>query len=158
MSQRNHLQGFTLIEVLLYIALLTLLFGGGVIAAYQVIEAANRTNAGVMVQEEGHFLLRKIDWALTGVTTIVSPAPPPASGPSLTVDKAGVGVITINLASGRAQLNRGVGFLPLTNDRVTIADLQFEHTDPDGAGGKPAAIRASFTINGNPFEITKYLR
>lgn len=57
-------RGVTLIETLIYIALFALLIGGGVSSAYVLIESSDRIGVHAMLEEEGNFLLAKINWAL----------------------------------------------------------------------------------------------
>jgi len=57
-------RGVTLLETLIYIALFALLIGGGVSSAYSLIESSDRIGVHAMVEEEGNFLLAKIQWAL----------------------------------------------------------------------------------------------
>jgi type II secretory pathway pseudopilin PulG len=57
-------RGFTLIEVVLYIGLFGILVGGVIIAAYQLLEGGDRNQVNILIQEEGTFLNRKINWAL----------------------------------------------------------------------------------------------
>src|SRR3989344_1509100 len=80
-------EGFTLIEVMIYLALFTLLLGAGIVSAFYIIDAAERNKYEDSANAEAQFLLRKIDWALTGVSVINSP---PSAGSSgvLSVDKA----------------------------------------------------------------------
>ncbi len=66
-------RGVTLIETLIYIALFALLIGGGVSSAYSLIESSDRIGVHAMVEEEGNFLLAKINWAFeTGMNVEVS--------------------------------------------------------------------------------------
>ena len=165
MNHHNQ-NGFTLIETLIYIALLTLVIGSGVVAAFYVIDSSGKEKKSINAFAEAAFLMRKIDWALTGVesTSIHDPSPGPP-GPMLSVDKSlpfppASNPIVIDLLAGGARLSRGVvppaPQVELTSEWVTIENLSFEHID--AIPPKPAAIKASFTANGKPFEMTKYLR
>jgi prepilin-type N-terminal cleavage/methylation domain-containing protein len=66
-------QGFTLIEVIIYLALFTILMGGVVTMAYSIFESSERDQTKIMVQEEGDFLIAKINWALAGIESINEP-------------------------------------------------------------------------------------
>jgi type II secretory pathway pseudopilin PulG len=150
-------RGFTLIETLLYIALFALVMGGFMVATYQVIASTTRTQEKVQVQEEGDFLLHKIDWALTGASVIELPAVG-ATGDVLKVQNGGV-TLEFGLASGHLQLKRDSGaFANLNSDNVTVTDLNFSHSDIDGVGGKPGNVAAGFRVEGQYFETLKYLR
>src|SRR3989338_5692599 len=76
--------GFTLLETLIYLFLFAIVIGGGMIAAYNIIEGTDAAYNHVVLQEEANFLFRKISWALTGATAISTP-----SATSLSVTKTG---------------------------------------------------------------------
>ena len=152
--------GFTILELLVYIAILAFLIGGGVASAFAVIDFSEKNKVDINVQAEGQFLTRKIEWALTDATPgagIINPLPT-LSGDFLETDKNGVGIIRIDVdASGRARISvAGDPALEITNDRVQVQNLLFEHIPPDGT--KPEAIHATFDINGVSFSTTRYLR
>ena len=153
MSKRKN--GFTIIELLVYIAILAFLIGGGVASAFAVLDFSEQNKADINIQAEGQFLVRKIEWALTDVApggiTILAPG-------VLETQKNGVGTVVIDVdASGRARISvAGGSQLEITNDRVQVQNLLFDHIPP--AGTKPEAIHAIFDINGVNFSTTRYLR
>ena len=57
---KNNRSGFTLIESIIYLSLLVIVVGGGVVAAYQVIQGTEATYNHVILQEEANFLFGKI--------------------------------------------------------------------------------------------------
>ncbi|MFA6375994.1 MAG: prepilin-type N-terminal cleavage/methylation domain-containing protein [Candidatus Paceibacterota bacterium] len=57
----KNLHGFTLIEVLIYLALMGLLFSGLFVSAFIIIENIGRNDTQIMVQDEGAFLMAKIE-------------------------------------------------------------------------------------------------
>src|SRR5262245_42467784 len=92
--------GFTLIEVLVYLALFTILVGGAVLAAYNVIESNGRNQTLAVLQQESNFLTGKINWALTGISDVGSPANNSTSGKlSVTKSDPVIGAVDIDLAS-----------------------------------------------------------
>jgi len=130
-------RGVTLIETLVYIALFMFLIGAGMISAFYVIDSSERSKQDVSVTTESQFLLRKIDWTLT------------TNKPGLTVE--------IDLSSGRARLRRNVGSWEyLTAERVLIENSIFTYVDE--ISPRPDSVEVSFTANGKPFEMIKYLR
>ena len=155
-------RGFTLVEVLLYIALLGLLLGGGVIAAYAVLEGSNRTTTAVMVQEEGEFLLRKFDLAMTNVSAINAPAAG-SSGVELWVMKTGGTSVKLDLAGSNITITTSAGTFVLNSSNVTVGGGNVFSRAPLVAG-KPEAVTANFTVtpvnssSGETFTTTKYLR
>ncbi len=160
-------KGFTLIEALVYIALLTLLMGGAVVTCYGILESSGRNQTQAIVQEEGDFLIAKINWALSNIHHINYPAVG-GTGTSLTTTKwdNAIGAVTIALSGTEVTLARGGGSAyPLTASNVSVSDLTFTH---EWAGGvSPESVIASFTIatktpNGMPitqnFTTTVHVR
>ena len=148
-------RGFTLVETLVYIALLGLIMGGVLMASYNLLEGAGKVSSSAMIQEEGNFVLRKINWALTNVQSINNPLSGYAN--SLSITKFDGTQIDIRLnTTNRSIEMRQVGvsqFASTTTSNVQVSALQFHHIS-----GIPAGIEASTTINGTVFYIKKYLR
>ncbi|MBI4050591.1 MAG: prepilin-type N-terminal cleavage/methylation domain-containing protein [Candidatus Doudnabacteria bacterium] len=158
--RRTRIQkGFTIIEVLLYLALFSIIIGGVMVATYQIIETSGKTQARVVIQEEGNFLHRKIDWALTGATDISVDSPTKVSitKPSL---PPGENPLIFELLSGNLELARGSSPAQILNSQnVVVNDVAgTAFTLISAEGSKPPAIKATFTVNGLPFETVKYLR
>ena len=143
-------KGFTLIEVIIYLALFGILIGGAVVASFSLFESSGRNSASVMLQEEGSFILAKISATLSGTQTITLPDEN-QSGSTLSVVKwdAGAGnPIVINVDGDNIVLshlsNPGV---PLNNSNVSITNLNFTHTKNLGEGTKPESVTSSFTAS-----------
>ncbi len=143
--------GFTLIETIIYIGLLSIILSGTLVAGYYIIDGSEHIKQKIAIDAEANFILRKIDWALTGISAINSPAAGTA-GASLSVTKLGLGNLDFDISTGNLRLNA----TPLNSSSVTISNLSFEHIAE--VGKKPAAVKASFEVNGRTFETTKYLR
>lgn len=147
--------GFTLIETIIYIALLSLVMGGVLAAAYGLVEGSQRVSRRTIIQEEGNFVLRKINWVIGNTASIIMPSAMIPADTLMSVLHDG-SQITIRFDAGNSavEVRRGGGsFVPLTSQNVLVSNLQFvylPHTPP--------GIAASTTINGFVFETTKYLR
>ncbi|OHA70741.1 MAG: hypothetical protein A3D64_02825 [Candidatus Wildermuthbacteria bacterium RIFCSPHIGHO2_02_FULL_49_9] len=135
-------KGFTLIETIIYIALLAFLLGAGISAAFYIIDSSQKNKSEVNVQAEGNFILRKLDWALTGATDVS------AAGTTLTVTKAGGPYVFSYDGSKYFRL----GAVNLNSSLVTVSDVVFS------VSGAPKKVTADFTVNGKAFNLTKYLR
>ncbi|OHB10461.1 MAG: hypothetical protein A3G05_01740 [Candidatus Zambryskibacteria bacterium RIFCSPLOWO2_12_FULL_45_14] len=137
------MRGFTLIETLIYIALLAFIIGAGVSSAYYIIDSSARGKAEVGTIAEAEFLMRKIDWAMTGADSV--------DAGNMKIMRGGT-EIKFDLDSERARMTIGPGSpIELTGERVKVTALEFIPISPDG-------ITASTTIDGKHFEVTKYLR
>lgn len=146
-------RGFTLIETLIYIALVTLIMGSGVVAAFYIIDSSEKSKTNIATVAEADFLLRKIDWALTGATSIDTSLPE-----TLSVTKTGFPTISIyrNVSSNRAEIAVGSATSTLTENGIRVTGLMFTYFPP--VPPKPAGVTASTAINGSNFQMTKYLR
>lgn len=152
--------GFTLIEVLIYLALFTIIIGGAIVSVYSILEGSSRTARRILAQEEGNFLLRKIDWALTNATAITLPLPG-ASGTALSVTKADLppaeSPLVFALNNTTMRLSRGGGVSHrLTSATVAVSEVMFRHIA--ARDNTPAAIVVNFRVEGQAFHLTKYLR
>lgn len=167
MSTRRTHPGFTLIEMIIYLALFSILIGGAVVAVYSVFESGDRNQTHAMLQEEGNFLAAKINWTLSGAEAISSPAVN-ATGGVLTLTKFGSSdELEIELSPG-GDMTLSVGGNPevvLNNTNVDISNLTF--TREYAGGTNPESMRATFTVsqrapNGavlsQEFSTTKFLR
>jgi len=65
--------GFTLIEVIIYLALFSILMAGFLTAAFTLVESSGTDTTDSMVQAEGGYLLTKINWALAHSGAEVDP-------------------------------------------------------------------------------------
>ena len=152
-------KGFTLIETVIYIALFTILIVGGFVTAYQLIQGSDTLNAKTIIQEEGNFVLRKMDWVLTGLDS-TNPPTIGGSGCEWTLRVYKYNYINNpidfrhNAASSTIEMQEaGSGYLPITTSNVSVACLKFQNIS-----GTPAGVTATSTINGIDFTITKYIR
>lgn len=136
--------GFTLIEMLVYLGLFSILIGGALVAAFGIFESNGRNQTKAIVQTEGQFLAAKIDWALSGIQSVDSP-PDGTPGALLQVTKYGGGTIKISLSSPNVDIQRGVASSKvLNNSNVEITNLLFTHKNP--GGGNPESVEARFTV------------
>ena len=151
MMTSNH-KGFTLIETLIYIGLMTIVMGGGIISAFYLIDTSDKNRAALNSEVEAEFLLRKIDWALTGASSISVP-----SAGKLEVTKESISY-EFDLSGTRARINGGTNFL--TGERAEVTALHFDYIASivTPSGTRPAAIHASSTVDGKEFGMRKYLR
>lgn len=157
-------QGFTLIEVLVYLALFAIIIGGVMASVFGIVSGSNRNQTRIIIQQEGEFLMGKINWALIGASSITV-----NSATQITVNKYNFGSnpIVFDLNSNKLRLKQGpLGIAAdLNSDNVKVTSLTF--TDIPAAGAKPQGLKTtinlqSITASGatmnQVFETTKYLR
>jgi prepilin-type N-terminal cleavage/methylation domain-containing protein len=142
-------RGFTLLEVIIYIALFGLIIGGAFTAAYNLLEGAQRHYDSVSVQQEGTFINRKLNWELTNAQSVSLSG---AHGVHIEP-----GDVVFGYSGSALTLSRGDGAaVPITSAAHSIADVAFSITAK--SGNKPASLRLTYTVDGTPFSFAKYLR
>lgn len=141
------MRGFSLIEAIIYIALLGFLMAGAIVSAYQITQNSYLLSGKNTVQEEGSFVLRKIDWAMSGAHDL-----PTVSGSSVEIDRHTGPNVTFAWAGDEVTLN-GV---PLTTENVQVSAFDITYIPPIGTG--PEGFTLKFTLDGVDFVTTKYVR
>lgn len=137
-------RGFTLIETLIYLALYTILFGGALAAVYSIFESGAHNETAAIVEEEGDFLVGKIDWALSNAVSVQSPAD---SGNRLSITFPDGSTESFRSVASTVRLQEGgAPEQTLNNTNVSVVDLSFVHTLSTSDGIDPESIAASFTI------------
>ena len=153
------MKGFTLIETVVYIALLGILMGGAVLTSYDLLESSSKSSGKTAVQEEGSFVQRKMEWALSGATAVTVGGS--NCNQTLSVTKAGASnpiQFQLDAFSGAVQMREGGlgAYTPLTTSNVSVSCLKFASIAAISPG--PSGIIATTTIQSLDFVVTKYLR
>ncbi len=155
-SKRKNNAGFTLMETMIYIALFGILMSGAVVGVYNLVLSNDRNILESRIQEEGVFINRKINWALTGATSVSVNG----GGDTLTINRPSLGVqspLKITTTSGLVYISRGAGVsVPISSERFKIHDMNFVYTA--SVNGRPSSIYISFFINDKQFTFRNYLR
>jgi prepilin-type N-terminal cleavage/methylation domain-containing protein len=157
--------GFTLIEVIIYIALFTILMVGAFVTAYQLLQGSDTLSGKAVTQDEINFVLRKIDWALNGTSSsasLIIPSATTLSSSTLSFIRPDGNKIDfqLNTASSSIEMKESVGaniFLPITTNNVKVTSLGFRYIPSIGIGA-PVGVEATTTINGITATTTKYFR
>lgn len=160
------MRGFTLIEAIIYIALLGIVMTGAVAASYQILTGANGLNATNTVGEEGNFVLRKLEWAMSSAQSITTPGVDGWGSALHIVRYSGLApdVIDICIKNQTIWIREDTWggvcgdntYQFLTTSNVKVGSLGFHHIPSTGSG--PEGLEASTTIQNLTFSTTKYLR
>src|SRR3989344_366792 len=148
-------EGFTLIEVVIYVALLGLFLSGAIGAAFALSESNARTIRNAHIQEEAAFISQKISWALTNATSVDIVANTifitKQEGEDFTV---GENPITIYRAGTSLMLERNTReALPLNATALPIESFEIEIV----AEKLGEAIVVKFQLAGKAFTIHRPL-
>jgi len=113
--------GFTLIEVLLYLGLFGIIFSGLLVSVFAIIESIGRGDASSMAQIEGDFLLAKIGSSMNGASSfeVLNPSNLKINSPKAAVFKQNGNFLEINN-------------IPLNNSISRVENLEFRDTGAEG--------------------------
>ena len=114
--------GFTLIETVIYIALLSFILGAVIFSVYQIMDSKIKLQQETDYLEEENFILKKIDWVLTEVSQIdlINPQ-------HLQIVKQNQETIKLRLDNGEMQLKTNNDpWVKITSDRLKIKNLVFQ--------------------------------
>ena len=165
MMKKN--SGLTLVETLIYAALISVVIGLLVVVAFQVIDGNSNLSELIFLEEEANFILRKMSWAISGASSINSPSSGQFSTSTLSIDKfeieAGSNPIVFSVSTGTIWLKRGSNSsIPLNSAFVTIENATFTHIAATGTS--PAGITAELNLRNTAskktrsYSISSYLR
>ncbi|MFH0890960.1 MAG: type II secretion system protein [Candidatus Liptonbacteria bacterium] len=165
---RNNRKGFTLLEMVIYIAIFSITIMLVIVVFYRMMDSQDRNRGRLEVETEANFLMQKIRWAVNDTQSISLPAAG-ATSTQLTVTKTGYAQnpISFRLASSTLQISQGGGeYLTLSSQKTRVNSAVFEHlasttNQKDGLtvtlnlayGILTNAVPASTTIR-----VTYYLR
>lgn len=151
-----HARGFTLIETIIYIALLGILMSGAILTAFDLVQSGQSSNTKATLQEEGNFVQRKLAWALSDMSVV--PATTGSCTQTFTVNKTNYGSnpVTFRLNGSVVQMSENGGaYIALTTANVSASCLKFQAATECGA---LQGITATLTLNGLDFSTTKCIR
>ncbi len=147
------MRGFTLIETIIYLALLSFILTGTMLAVYGMLESGSSLLEKTATEDEGFFIMHKLDWMLSDLKSIDSPAS--GSDDSLTITQNDNTKFTVWLEDGVVIMCEGASCAnrdDLTTENVEVSALTFARVS-----GTPAGIKATATIDGIDFSTTHYL-
>lgn len=128
-KQHTFRSGFALIDIVIYIALFSVLIGGISVSAYNLFTSTHKNAANILVLEEGNFLLAKISWVIQETDTVTTPVNN-TSSTLLSVIPYNLELgtsIEIKLIDGTLTMKRKNITSSLSNSNVTVSDLLFTH-------------------------------
>jgi prepilin-type N-terminal cleavage/methylation domain-containing protein len=145
--------GFTLIEMIVYIGLFGIIMAGLVTTSFHLTESARGTSSKVATEEEINFVLKKLDWALTGAdsSTIVTADLPDELKFKNTKISPNFIIFSLN-ADGDIEMEKNSTALLLTTKNVKVGSLQFTYDS------STKIVTATFVIDNVSSKVTKLLK
>jgi Tfp pilus assembly protein PilW len=142
---RKNYSGFTLVEVLLYLAVAILILATATIFFFTILQSRVKNQTVAEVEAQGSALLHTITQTIRNSSGINSPSQG-GSGSSLSIvssDPAKDPTV-FDVQSGVARITEGVSSaVALTNSRVSLSGLTFQNLSRTGTAG---TVRVQFTL------------
>lgn len=138
--------GYTLIELLLYIAMIGILLSAVVAFFGMTTDARVKNQSITEVNEQATYVMDYITQTVRNASSITSPAIS-ASGSSLTlaVPTANLSPTVFSLVSGVLQVKEGTAAaVPLTSSKVQVSAFTITNLGRSGTSG---IVKISFTLN-----------
>jgi len=151
--------GFTLLEVIIYIFLFLIMMGSLVIVCFQMIQNSENINYKDSSREEINFVLKKIDWALIDAYRINHPSNSESDYLEVNKENFFNNPISFKLNTNdpnyhHIELCLNTDCYPLTSNNINIEKLSFSPLKNYSLAGVKIIIKI------NSLEITsiKYLK
>ena len=143
--------GYTLIETIIYIALLSLILTGSLTIVHRLTTSNNQINQKIIAEGEAAFIFRKLEWALNG-STMNAPALNSTST-ILTVTKS-ADSLEFKLTGKDLTISRNSGSpVALNSKQISLNFLEFSQS----TSGTSKLFEANLKINDQDFKLKKYL-
>lgn len=136
--------GFTLLEMIIYIALFSIMIGGLIMTSFLLVQNSYKTENQITIQGEINFVLKKIDWVINQAKDINLP-----TSNILLATKDNGDNIEIKHENNKITLNGD----DITTINVRVDKLIFEEINEI-----PKGLKINLTINGQEIKYTKYLK
>lgn len=138
-------RGFTLIETLIYTAIISIIISSFILILYNIVQSVDRTTRNVDLVEQKQFLIQKIDWVLQSVSVVNTPTAGDSAA-SISVNKINYALnpVVVSAQNGVLRISEGGGAdISLTPTGVVVSNLNFIHT----ATANETSIKFTATIS-----------
>ena len=165
MGQRNRpvvlvrnaiMKGFTLIELIIYIGIVTAILLVAFNFGWEIIYGNVKSQAIREVQQNTRFAIEKMSESILNASSTDSPTPGnSANFLSLKMQDPNLDPTLFEVVDGKLKITQGGnGPYELTNDRVIVTNLQFSNLSYENT---PGTIRVQITIEHvNPNNLSQY--
>ncbi|MBI2406177.1 MAG: prepilin-type N-terminal cleavage/methylation domain-containing protein [Candidatus Harrisonbacteria bacterium] len=146
--------GFTLIEVLLYVAITAIIFGGMIAFIDGTLKSRIQEDVTAEVEMNGNMAMSVMAQMIRNAKSIASPAASStATSLTLVMPDANISPAVFELLGGAIQMSeRGAATTTLTSSRTTASNLFFTNLSRVGT---PGAVGIRFVLDyANPDGIT----
>lgn len=156
LRQSSSQRGFTLVELLLYLAVASLVVSSTIFMLLTFLESRVKQKTIAEVEGQGALVIDQISQVIRNAESITTPSAN-ATGSSATLDvvTGAADPTTFDLSDGIIRIKEGAGSeVALTASPVTASDLTFANLTMSGT---PGSLAVSFTLSmSNPAGRNEY--
>ena len=127
-----------------------MLISGSMFAVYQIIDGDNAIRTKAILDEESNFLIRKINWTLTGSNLDIIDPSPGSPGPVLEFDNPDLPPNDFKFEFDPSSKSITLNGVLLNSSSVSVEAVEFDYDDPQ--------LNITFTLNGREFQTVKLIR
>lgn len=137
-------RGFTLVELLIYIGMISILFTVFTQIFGYILDAQLESEATSSVQQDGRFILSRLAYDIRRANSIVVPGALGGQSTSLQLTIGGVSY-TYNLNSGNLELTNNLGTNTINSGDTIVSNLNFTRLGNSGPNTKNT-IQVEYTV------------
>lgn len=142
-------KGYTLIELLLYVAIVSVLLTSVTLFYGVALDARVKNQSISEVEQQGTLAMEHITQAIRSASSVTAPVAGATSGPNgqltLVVPTGALSPTVFNLSGGALQITEGASAaVPLTNSKVQVTSLTFDNISRPST---PGVVRVTMTLS-----------
>lgn len=143
LQQKRNDRGFTLIELVLYLGLFSIMILLITEVFLAVLDSQLESKATSGVSEDGRFILARLLFDIANADTLITPINIGDVSNNLQITRSGINY-TYSLTNGNLELNNNLGMNMLNSYDTQLSDVSF--TRIGNTSGKPS-VRISYTVS-----------
>lgn len=132
-------KGFTLIELILYVAVVTIMLTALIPLSGNILSLGTKSTTEQELSSNARYVSERIKYEIRRAGGIT----PPVTATSITLTNLPSGTTTIDLSAGKIRINN----IALNSDDTTVSSLTF--TDYSSTDNKTKHIQFTFTMTDN---------
>ncbi len=146
--------GFTLIEVIVYIGLFSMLMSGALITVFTMLSSIQENRNEITLYREAQFINNKLSWALTGASDVSF-----ESSSMLEIERKDLesdSPLKFSIADGQFFLQRGTNpVVLLTRKDFYVSNIEITMRNFPNLNSTELIIK--YSLNGVPFKIRTFI-
>lgn len=142
MKKTNHTQAFTLIELLIFMALFSIIIFLLTDLFSATLQVKTESEATSAVQEDGSYILSRLMYDIPRASAVSIPASLGATGQSLQITIDGINY-SYGLSGGNLTITNNYGTNVLNSTETTVSSVSFKRL---GNGNGKDTIQIQFTV------------